>query len=268
MTSKNSLSTALLIAALALPVSAFAQTTTAPSPSAPPAAAAPRTAAPAATAPAAASHTLPAAVQASRHMRDDQIRASKLIGAAVYDPADQKIGTVDELVLNPDGKVADVVIGVGGFLGAGEKRVAVPMAELKRGKNDHFVLAATKDSLKQMAAFELKTASTGGRARGAQVSTRTFAGAWRPRRAPVRFSVSYYPGQEPARQQSDPRCRPAGGRARHGDDFSVGRPAPAGYRPPLKHTLRRRARQRRAAMRCSPSGAWPVRRGALPGRAP
>ena len=119
MTPKNSLTTALLIAALARPVSAFAQTTTAPSPSMPPAAAAPRAAA-------------------------------------------QKIGSVDELVLNPDGKVADVVIGVGGFLGAGEKRVAVPMAELKRGKNDHFVLAATKDSLKQMATFELKTASIAG----------------------------------------------------------------------------------------------------------
>ena len=95
-------------------------------------------------------------------MRDDQLRASKLIGASVYDPTDQKIGTVDELVLNPDGKVADVVIGVGGFLGAGEKRVAVPMADLKRGKNEHFVLAATKDSLKQRANYELKTAGTAG----------------------------------------------------------------------------------------------------------
>jgi sporulation protein YlmC with PRC-barrel domain len=93
-------------------------------------------------------------------MRDDQMRASKLIGSAIYDPADQKIGTVDELVLNPDGKVADVVIGVGGFLGAGEKRVAVPMAELKRGKNEHFVLAATKDSLKQMGNFELSRTDT------------------------------------------------------------------------------------------------------------
>ena len=161
MTSKNSLTTALLIAALALPVGAFAQTTTAPSPSTPPAAAAPRATAPAATAPHAAAPA-PASAQASRHMRDDQIRASKLIGAVVYDPADQKIGMVDELVLNPDGKVADVVLGVGGFLGAGEKRVAVPMAELKRGKNEHFVLAATKDSLKQMANFELKTAGTAG----------------------------------------------------------------------------------------------------------
>jgi sporulation protein YlmC with PRC-barrel domain len=162
MTLKHSVTSALLIAALALPVGAFAQTTSVPSPAAP----APHAAAPAATAPAPATHaavpsTAPAA-QATRHMRDDQIRGSKLIGASVYDTTDQKIGTVDELVLNPDGKVADVVIGVGGFLGAGEKRVAVPMAELKRGKNDHFVLAATKDSLKQMANFELKTIGTAG----------------------------------------------------------------------------------------------------------
>ena len=162
MTLKHSVTTAILIAALALSVSAFAQTTAAPS-----SAAAPHATAPAATSPAAAPHAAapaaaPATAQASRHMRDDQIRASKLIGASVYDPNDQKIGAVDELVLNPDGKVADVVIGVGGFLGAGEKRVAVPMADLKRGKNDHFVLAATKDSLKQMANFELKTAGTAG----------------------------------------------------------------------------------------------------------
>jgi sporulation protein YlmC with PRC-barrel domain len=162
MTLKHSVTTAILIAALALPVSAFAQTTAAPS-----SAAAPHATVPAATSPAAAPHAAapaaaPATAQASRHMRDDQIRASKLIGASVYDPNDQKIGAVDELVLNPDGKVADVVIGVGGFLGAGEKRVAVPMADLKRGKNDHFVLAATKDSLKQMANFELKTAGTAG----------------------------------------------------------------------------------------------------------
>ena len=161
MTLKNSVTTAILMAALALPVGAFAQTTTTPNPATPPATV-PHAAAPAATAPVAAPHTLPATIQASRHMRDDQIRASKLIGSAVYDPTDQKIGTIDELVLNADGKVADVVLGVGGFLGAGEKRVAVAMADLKRGKNDHFVLAATKDSLKQMANFEFKTASTAG----------------------------------------------------------------------------------------------------------
>ena len=152
MTLKNSVTTAIVVAALAIPAGAFAQTTTTPSPSSPPAAAAPHSSAPAAAAPNAA---VPA-TQATRHMRDDQMRASKLIGSAVYDPSDQKIGTIDELVLNPDGKVADVVLGVGGFLGAGEKHVAVAMAEVKRGKNEHFVLNTTKDALKQMENFDLK----------------------------------------------------------------------------------------------------------------
>src|SRR5258706_15246477 len=91
MTLKNSVTTAALIAALAIPVGAFAQTTTTPNPAMPPAAA-PHAAAPAATAPVAAPHTLPATIQASRHMRDDQIRASKLIGAAGHRPAHPKIG--------------------------------------------------------------------------------------------------------------------------------------------------------------------------------
>ena len=152
MTLKNSITTAIVVAALAIPAGAFAQTTTSPSPSSPPAAAAPHSSAPTTAAP----HAAAPATQATRHMRDDQLRASKLIGSAVYDPSEQKIGTIDELVLNPDGKVADVVLGVGGFLGAGEKHVAVAMAELKRGKNDHFVLNTTKDALKQMANFDLK----------------------------------------------------------------------------------------------------------------
>ena len=152
MTLKNSITTAIVVAALAIPAGAFAQTTTSPSPSSPPAAAAPHNSAPTAAAP----HAAAPATQATRHMRDDQLRASKLIGSAVYDPSEQKIGTIDELVLNPDGKVADVVLGVGGFLGAGEKHVAVAMTELKRGKNDRFVLNTTKDALKQMANFDLK----------------------------------------------------------------------------------------------------------------
>jgi sporulation protein YlmC with PRC-barrel domain len=152
MTLKNSVTTAIVVAALAIPAGAFAQTTTTPSPSSPPAAAAPHSSAPAAAVP----HAAAPATQATRHMRDDQMRASKLIGSAVYDPSDQKIGTIDELVLNADGKVADVVLGVGGFLGAGEKHVAVAMADLKRGKNDHFVFNTTKDALKQMANFDLK----------------------------------------------------------------------------------------------------------------
>jgi sporulation protein YlmC with PRC-barrel domain len=148
MTLKRFVTTTAIAAALVLPGTiVFAQPGAAPTPSAPPAATAPQAAAPAPT-------------QTSRHMRDDQLRASKLLGSSVYDANDQKIGSIEELVVNPDGKIADVVIGVGSYLGGGEKRVAVTMADLKRGKDNHLVFNTTKDALKQMAGYDFKAADT------------------------------------------------------------------------------------------------------------
>ena len=72
---------------------------------------------------AATSHT--AANQPEMTIQSDQLRAHKMIGAAVYDRNNQKIGSVQDLVLNKDGTVADVVVSVGRFLGMGGKDVAV-----------------------------------------------------------------------------------------------------------------------------------------------
>jgi sporulation protein YlmC with PRC-barrel domain len=58
-------------------------------------------------------------------------RASKLMGLNVYNEANEKLGDVNELILDKDGKVSAVVIGVGGFLGMGEHDIAVTMDKLK-----------------------------------------------------------------------------------------------------------------------------------------
>ena len=58
-------------------------------------------------------------------------RASKLMGLDVYNEANEKLGDVNELILDKNGKVAAVVIGVGGFLGMGEHDIAVSMDKLK-----------------------------------------------------------------------------------------------------------------------------------------
>lgn len=58
-------------------------------------------------------------------------RASKLMGLDVYNEANEKLGDINELILDKNGKVAAVVIGVGGFLGMGEHDVAVSMDKLK-----------------------------------------------------------------------------------------------------------------------------------------
>lgn len=56
----------------------------------------------------------------------DQWRASKLAGVSIYGPDNKSIGKITDILLKKDGSADYVVIGVGGFLGIGEKDVAVP----------------------------------------------------------------------------------------------------------------------------------------------
>ena len=51
--------------------------------------------------------------------------ASNWIGQSLYNPADENVGDINDLLVNEDGSVAAVIVGVGGFLGIGEKDVAV-----------------------------------------------------------------------------------------------------------------------------------------------
>jgi sporulation protein YlmC with PRC-barrel domain len=84
--------------------------------------------------------------------RADEMRASKLIGSKVVNTANETVGDINEIVLSKDGKVAAVVIGVGGFLGIGEREVAVAFSSIlvSRDSKDNLVLTmnATKDGLK------------------------------------------------------------------------------------------------------------------------
>ncbi|MFG3596466.1 PRC-barrel domain-containing protein [Bradyrhizobium sp. RDI18] len=58
-------------------------------------------------------------------------RASKLMGLDVYNDGNEKLGEINELILDKEGKVNAVVIGVGGILGVGEHDIAVSMDKLK-----------------------------------------------------------------------------------------------------------------------------------------
>jgi sporulation protein YlmC with PRC-barrel domain len=76
---------------------------------------------------------------------------TKYYKQSVYDPAKDKIGTVDDVILGDNGQVTGLIIGVGGFLGVGEKDVAVAFdavhAEMKDGAW-YLTLDTTKDALK------------------------------------------------------------------------------------------------------------------------
>ncbi|KQT14839.1 hypothetical protein ASG40_05920 [Methylobacterium sp. Leaf399] len=56
--------------------------------------------------------------------------ASKLIGLDVIGMGHERVGRIEEIVLDANGHAKAVVIGVGGFLGIGEKRVAVPFDQM------------------------------------------------------------------------------------------------------------------------------------------
>jgi sporulation protein YlmC with PRC-barrel domain len=59
-----------------------------------------------------------------------QWRGSKLIGTSVYGPDNKSIGSIDDLIVDGNGQIKAAVIGVGGFLGVGQKDVAVPFSAL------------------------------------------------------------------------------------------------------------------------------------------
>ena len=63
--------------------------------------------------------------------REGEWRASKLVGVNVYNEANEKIGDINDVILDKAGKVENVILGVGGFLGMGEHYVAVAYDKLK-----------------------------------------------------------------------------------------------------------------------------------------
>jgi sporulation protein YlmC with PRC-barrel domain len=76
----------------------------------------------------------------------------------VYDPNDSKIGEVMDVLVDREGKATALILGVGGFLGMGEKDVAVPFnavqATNKNNNKWYLVMNANKDALKNAKGFK------------------------------------------------------------------------------------------------------------------
>jgi sporulation protein YlmC with PRC-barrel domain len=90
----------------------------------------------------------------------NQIRASKMLGTTVYDMQNRSIGSVKDLILDKDGRVEEVVVDVGAFLGMGGKYVAVKISDIKTD-NNRLTLDRTKEQLQQMAEYRLEDRNTG-----------------------------------------------------------------------------------------------------------
>lgn len=101
-----------------------------------------------------------AAIAADQTIRSDELRASKVIGSSVYDRNNEKIGSVQDIILGTGGKVDSVVVDVGTFLGMGGKNVAVKMDQMKTD-HDRLTLDMSKDQLKRAPNYQLTDRNTG-----------------------------------------------------------------------------------------------------------
>jgi sporulation protein YlmC with PRC-barrel domain len=89
---------------------------------------------------------------------------NKYYKQSVYDPAKDKIGTIDDVVVSDRGQVEGFIVGVGGFLGAGEKDVAVTYSAVHAEMKDdawYLTLNTTKDALKAAPAMTYDKTKTG-----------------------------------------------------------------------------------------------------------
>ena len=110
-------------------------------------------AAPAARAPVAGQAVLGVTVEEQRLVAPGY-RASKLLKQDVYNDKGEKIGTVDDLVVAPDGTLSIAVVNVGGFLGLGNHRVALPVRQFTHIAPKAVLPNAYKDQLKALPEFE------------------------------------------------------------------------------------------------------------------
>lgn len=88
----------------------------------------------------------------------DQLTAEDLDGAYVYGPKDETVGEIGQLLLSDSGKIDQAVINVGGFLGLGEKPIAVTFEELQLLTNAsgdlRVYIDATQEALEAQPEYE------------------------------------------------------------------------------------------------------------------
>lgn len=91
----------------------------------------------------------------SRQAWERMHRASRIIGMDVVNRQGEKVGDIEDLVLDRNGSVAWAVVSTGGFLGVGDRLHAVPWRSLEAdGGTGHFILEIDKETLGKAPGFD------------------------------------------------------------------------------------------------------------------
>ena len=106
----------------------------------------------------AAETAIPEGVFLERQNESQQLAKDFLLGAKVHDANGKIVGDVEDLILDEFNRVQGVIMGVGGVLGLGEKRIGVRLPALQIQEKDGQLIVvleeATKDVLKALKPFE------------------------------------------------------------------------------------------------------------------
>jgi hypothetical protein len=82
------------------------------------------------------------------------VSVDQVLGSRVFNAEGQEVGAIEDLVLDQN-QIAYAVVSVGGLLGLGEKRVAVPLDDLQLGEGETYLMSsATQDQLEQMPEYD------------------------------------------------------------------------------------------------------------------
>lgn len=103
------------------------------------------------------------------NLKGSNWRASKLVGLAVYNDSNEKLGDISEILVDKTGKINAVIIGVGGFLGVGQHDIAVTFDNLKWV--DEPIRSASADKMPGSAATP-STTTTGAASGGMAATTK------------------------------------------------------------------------------------------------
>ena len=78
----------------------------------------------------------------------------QVLGRPVFNHKNEKVGTVDDIIISPDKAVSYAIVGAGGFLGVAKHDVAIPVNQFTQTDGKLVLPAATKDAIKAMPPFE------------------------------------------------------------------------------------------------------------------
>ena len=85
----------------------------------------------------------------------NDMSASQVLDMNVQGPSGEQIGSVENLVIDQTGRISGVVVSVGGFLGIGDKKVALPWSQVKASPDyQNLITTATKQELQQAQAWQ------------------------------------------------------------------------------------------------------------------